>query len=39
MNHKEFSSLGGKARARKLGRRRRRQIARRAIEARWQRLT
>jgi hypothetical protein len=35
MDHKEFASLGGKARAKKLSKRRRTQIAQNAVNARW----
>jgi hypothetical protein len=35
MNQKEFAALGGKARARKLSKKRRLEIAKKAVEARW----
>lgn len=36
MNHKQFASLGGKARAKKLSKKRRKEIGRNAVLARWQ---
>jgi len=37
MDHTKISSLGGKARAKKLSKKRRSEIARNAIRARWDR--
>jgi hypothetical protein len=38
MNHKEFASLGGKARAKKLSKKQRQAIGRNAVRERWRRV-
>jgi hypothetical protein len=38
MDHLEFASMGGKARARALSKEERREAARRAVNARWEKV-